>query len=243
MARQSSRSLPRTASARASQFSGASQASWASQMSRAPHSSPSSQASSPSQASQASRQSRSHAWRIVGAIVLLLAGLAAISVSLLCLFNYSAQRSYDSLSSELRSNVTAAQRGSRKVSDIQASQQRVSAGLDDLSSSTSVQVPQLASAVSIATKTSHRLDALLSKMATGQKWDEANKSVKKDAQNKKRAQSSTSSQKSSQKSPSTSSQSTQQDEQEKKQQEQERKQLDRLVSQTQSSTTSTVRPW
>jgi hypothetical protein len=177
--------------------------------------------------------------RTILAVVLLVLTVACLALSALSAFNWSAQRSYAAVSSQLRSNISAARSGSKKVADLQASQQGVTAELEDLSSSRSVQVRQLSQAVITATATSRKLDRILSLMATGKSWEQATKQ----AATKKSASPADGRTSSSPSGTSGASGSQAQDEAEKKQEEQQRKKLDQLISRTQSSTDSTLKPW
>ncbi len=178
--------------------------------------------------------------RTILAVVLLVLTVACLALSALSAFNWSAQRSYAAASSQLRSNISAARSGSKKVADLQASQQSVTAGLEDLSSSRSVQVRPLSQAVTTATATSRKLDRILSLMAAGKSWEQATKQ----AATKKPASSSANGKTSSSPSGTSGASGSQaQDEAEKKQEEQQRKKLDQLISRTQSSTDSTLKPW
>ncbi len=182
--------------------------------------------------------------RIIAAVLLIVLAVAALAVSALSMFNWSAQRSYDSASARLRGNVAAARSGSRPTSDIQASQRRVDADLADLSSSSAVQVRPISDAVRTASTTSRRLDRILDLMAKGKSWSQAAKEASSSLKDSRPAGSAAAKKKSSgSKSSGTTANKARSDEQAEKEQEEQKKKLDRLVSRTQSSTDSTTKPW
>lgn len=187
-----------------------------------------------------------HIARILAGVLLVVLAVAAVTLSALSMFNWSAQRSYESASARLRGNVAAARSGSRTTADIQVSQQQVDADLEDLSSSSAVQVRPISSAVRTASATSRRLDSVLALMAKGRTWAQATKeAARKSAKSGSGASTPNTRQKKSptQKSSGNGTKGTKSDDQEAKEQEEQKKKLDRLISRTQSSTDSTTKPW
>lgn len=198
---------------------------------------------SPAASSRASGTGRRPARTVAGVLLVLLA-VVALALSALSMFNWSAQRSYESASARLRGNVAAARSGSRTTADIQASQQQVDADLADLSSSSAVQVGPISTAVGTASATSRRLDRVLALMAKGKSWSQATKEAEKKAAKAGVRGSGSSQQKpSGAQSSGGGTQDARSDEQQAKEQEEQKKKLDRLISRTQSSTDSTTKPW
>lgn len=121
--------------------------------------------------SQHNSRSRRKAIKIACSI----SGAVLLLISAYSLNNWSETLVYSSTSHQLTQLIAQAQRDNPDVDQLRIQQRQVSAELDSQSSRSVFQIPRVRKAIASASTTSTRLSRMLSDMADGKTWEQAQK--------------------------------------------------------------------
>jgi hypothetical protein len=104
-----------------------------------------------------------------------ISGAILLLISAYSLNNWSETLVYSSTSHQLSELIAQAQRDNPDVDQLRIQQRQVSAELDSQSSRSVFQIPRVRRAIASASSTSTRLSRMLSDMADGKTWEQAQK--------------------------------------------------------------------